>query len=94
MSWLQPAGIAWLRESNIPDRDRDIGDAAVLAMLDDEVRVKRDRQGVPYIYAETLADALRVQGFVTAQDRLSQMLITPRTDSRTLVRTDRGGRPA
>ena len=43
------AGIAWLRESNIPDRDRDIGDATVLAMLDDEVRVKRDRQGVPYI---------------------------------------------
>ena len=70
------AGIAWLRESNIPDRDRDVGDAAVLAMLDDEVRVKRDRQGVPYIYAETLADALRVQGFVTAQDRLSQMLLT------------------
>ena len=70
------AGIAWLRESNIPDRDRDIGDAAVLAMLDDEVSVKRDRLGVPYIYAETLADALRVQGFVTAQDRLSQMLLT------------------
>ncbi|MCY3988541.1 MAG: penicillin acylase family protein, partial [Gammaproteobacteria bacterium] len=70
------AGIAWLSESNIPDRDRDIGDAAVLAMLNDEVRVKRDRQGVPYIYAQTLADALRVQGFVTAQDRLSQMLLT------------------
>ena len=70
------AGIGWLRESNIPDRGRDIGDAGVLAMLDDEVRVKRDRQGVPYIYAETLADALRVQGFVTAQDRLSQMLLT------------------
>lgn len=70
------AGIAWLSESNVPDRDRDVGDAAVLAMLDNEVRVKRDRQGVPYIYAETLADALRVQGFVTAQDRLSQMLLT------------------
>ncbi|MCY3816007.1 MAG: penicillin acylase family protein, partial [Gammaproteobacteria bacterium] len=70
------ASIAWLSESNIPDRDRDIGDAAVLAMLNDEVRVKRDRQGVPYIYAQTLADALRVQGFVTAQDRLSQMLLT------------------
>ena len=67
---------AWLKESNIPDRDRDIGDSTVLAMLDDEVRVKRDRQGVPYIYAETLADALRTQGFVTAQDRLSQMLLT------------------
>lgn len=45
-------------------------------MLDAEVRVKRDRHGVPYIYADTLADVLRVQGFVTAQDRLSQMLLT------------------
>ena len=66
----------WLRQSNLPDRDREVRDAAVLAMLDDEVRVRRDRQGIPYIYAETLADALRVQGFVTAQDRLSQMLLT------------------
>ena len=70
------AGFAWLKESNIPDRGRDIRDATVLAMLDAEVRVKRDRQGIPYIYADTLADALRAQGFVTAQDRLSQMLLT------------------
>jgi len=41
------AGIAWLRQSNIPERHRDVGDAEVLAMLDDEVRVKRGRQGFP-----------------------------------------------
>lgn len=68
--------VAWLRSSNIPDRDRDIDNPTVLGMLDSAVRVKRDRQGIPYIYAETLADALRIQGFVTAQDRLAQMLLT------------------
>ena len=69
-------GLARIRAGNIPDRDRNIEDPRVLAMLDAEVRVKRDRHGVPYIYADTLADVLRVQGFVTAQDRLSQMLLT------------------
>ena len=53
---------AWIRAANIPDRDRNIEDPRVLAMLDAEVRVQRDRHGVPYIYAETLADVLRVQG--------------------------------
>ena len=69
-------GLDWIRSSNVPDRGRDIEDPMVLEMLDAEVRVKRDRQGIPYIYAETLADAIRIQGFVTAQDRLSQMLLT------------------
>lgn len=47
-----------------------------LAVLDAPVTVKRDRYGIPYIYAETLADAIRVQGFITAQDRLTQLLLT------------------
>ncbi|MCY3987627.1 MAG: penicillin acylase family protein, partial [Gammaproteobacteria bacterium] len=34
-------------------------------MLDAPVTVKRDRCGVPYIYAQSLADAIRAQGFVT-----------------------------
>ena len=69
-------GILWLRSSNVPERGGQIDDARVLNVLDGEVRVKRDRQGIPYIYAGTLADAIRIQGFVTAQDRLSQMLLT------------------
>ena len=47
-----------------------------LGVLDAPVTVKRDRYGVPYIYAQSLADAIRAQGFVTAQDRLTQMLLT------------------
>ncbi|MBN1670396.1 MAG: penicillin acylase family protein [Kiritimatiellae bacterium] len=41
-----------------------------------EVIVKRDEKGMAYIYAERLDDALKAQGFVTAQDRLTQMALT------------------
>jgi penicillin G amidase len=44
-----------------------------LAILAAPVRVLRDDQGIPYIYAETLDDALRAQGWVTAQDRGFQL---------------------
>ena len=47
-----------------------------LAVLDAPVTVKRDAYGIPYIYAQGLADAIRVQGYVTAQDRLTQLLLT------------------
>jgi penicillin amidase len=40
------------------------------------VRVLRDEKGMAYIYADNLIDALRAQGFVTAQDRLFQMELT------------------
>ena len=69
-------GLAWLRSSNLPDRGGDLDEPVTLRILDADVRVKRDRRAIPYIYAETLADAMRIQGFVTAQDRLSQILLT------------------
>src|SRR5206468_5839181 len=37
------------------------------------VIVRRDAVGVPHIQAETILDAVRAQGYVTAQDRLWQM---------------------
>lgn len=40
--------------------------------LDRAVTVHRDEIGIPYIFAESLADAIRAQGFITAQDRLFQ----------------------
>ncbi len=70
------AGLLWLRSSNLPERSRHISDARVLGILDSAATVKRDRQGVPYVYADSLADAIRIQGFVTTQDRLAQMLLT------------------
>ncbi len=37
------------------------------------VEVLRDKHGIPHVYAQTVADLLRAQGFVHAQDRLWQM---------------------
>lgn len=41
--------------------------------LDSEVRVLRGDDGVPYVYASSLDDALTAQGFLHAQDRLFQL---------------------
>lgn len=41
--------------------------------LKDQVRVVRDRFGIPHIYAKNLDDLFFAQGFVQAQDRLFQI---------------------
>src|SRR6188508_1993558 len=43
------------------------------AGLKDEVTVRRDGRGIPYIEAKTDADLYFAQGYVTASDRLWQM---------------------
>src|SRR5215467_12958821 len=47
--------------------------------LDSAVEVRRDRWGVPHIYARTQHDVFFAQGFVAAQDRLWQMDMWRRT---------------
>jgi penicillin G amidase len=49
-----------------------------LAGLSGEARVVRDRYGVPHIFANSTNDAVRVLGYVHAQDRLFQMEMTRR----------------
>ncbi|HMC56255.1 MAG TPA: penicillin acylase family protein [Gemmatimonadaceae bacterium] len=49
------------------------------AGLDSAVEVRRDRWGVPHIYAKTQRDLFFAQGFVAAQDRLFQMDLWRRT---------------
>lgn len=44
-----------------------------IAGLDSAVEVRRDRWGVPHIYARTVSDLFFAQGYVAAQDRLWQM---------------------
>jgi penicillin amidase len=46
-----------------------------LTGLDSGVEVRRDRWGVPHIYARTAHDVFFAQGYVAAQDRLFQMEI-------------------
>ena len=43
-----------------------------VAGLDSAVEVRRDRWGVPHIYARTTHDVYFAQGYVAAQDRLFQ----------------------
>ncbi len=45
----------------------------VLSPLQAQVKVLRDDAGIPYIYADSLDDALTAQGFIHAQDRIFQM---------------------
>lgn len=44
-----------------------------LDILEAEVKVSRDMYGVPYIHAQNLADLIKAQGFVVAQDRIFQV---------------------
>ena len=50
-------------------------------ILDEEVTVTRDEQGVPHIKASSDADLYRAQGFVQAQDRMFQMDLSRRQAS-------------
>ncbi|HKG91048.1 MAG TPA: penicillin acylase family protein [Gemmatimonadaceae bacterium] len=52
---------------------------ATLPGLDSAVEVRRDRWGVPHIYARTQRDLFMAQGYVAAQDRLWQMEMWRRT---------------
>ena len=41
--------------------------------LEGEVEVLRDERGIPHIYADTIGDLMRAQGYVQAQDRFFEM---------------------
>lgn len=44
-----------------------------VAGLQGEVEVLRDERGIPHIYADTMGDLMRAQGYVQAQDRFFEM---------------------
>lgn len=50
-----------------------MGGVLNLAGLRAPVEIRRDRMGIPHVYAETLVDLFFGQGFAAAQDRLWQM---------------------
>lgn len=66
LALLSGAGYAWLCQADGFQADGTLR----LSVLDAPVRVLRDEQGVPYLYAQSVADVLRAQGFITAQDHL------------------------
>jgi len=60
-------------------------DAISLPGLEGPARILRDVDGMPHIYAHSERDALFLQGWVTAQDRLFQIDVLRRTASGTLA---------
>ena len=63
------AGFLYLSNANLYQSDGQVK----LKGLSSAARVIRDEKGMPYIFAENLSDLIKVQGYVTAQDRLFQM---------------------
>lgn len=55
------------------DRLARLDGRVTVAGLDSSVEVRRDRWGVPHLYARTVHDLFLAQGYVAAQDRLWQM---------------------
>ncbi|QSB16446.1 penicillin acylase family protein [Natronosporangium hydrolyticum] len=59
----------WTVRRAFPSHDGELA----LPALDSPVTVYRDQHGVPQIYAETVEDLFRAQGFTHAQDRFWEM---------------------
>jgi penicillin G amidase len=67
---LLVVGLIWyVPRIDAPQREGSID----VPSLAGEVRVLRGEDGVPYLYADSLDDALTAQGFLHAQDRLFQL---------------------
>jgi penicillin amidase len=66
--------LCWRTRASLPVLDGAISVRGLLA----PVEVLRDARGVPHIRAQSIADALFAQGYVTAQDRLWQMDLSRR----------------
>lgn len=67
--WLR-----WRTHATLPILDGTISQPG----LSSRVEILRDARGVPHIRAQSMADALFAQGYVTAQDRLWQMDLSRR----------------
>ena len=70
------AGGLWFARRSLPRLE-----AEVAAAVSAPVTVYRDAYGVPHIHAESLEDAVFVQGYLHAQDRLFQMDLNRRAAS-------------
>ena len=66
--------LGWRTRASLP-----VLDGAIPTLgLSTQVEVLRDSHGVPHIRAQSVADALFTQGYITAQDRLWQMDLSRR----------------
>ena len=72
--------LAWLVRRNLPPAE-----GARLPGLSSEVRVAFDDRGVATVTAASVADALRVQGYLTARERAFQLELSRRAASGALA---------
>ncbi len=68
---LDPFSGVWANAREAEDYTRD--QQLSLEALDGPVSVRYDTLGIPHVFATNYLDAIRVQGYVTARDRLWQM---------------------
>src|SRR6185312_2505419 len=61
-------GYYWIFVRPLPQTSGEIR-----TLVSQPVEVVRDQLGAPHIHAQTIDDALFVQGYVTAEDRMFQM---------------------
>lgn len=66
---LAKAALTWLGRRRLSQVDGSL----TLSGLTGSVEIFRDRWGIPHIYAANIHDLFFAQGFVHAQDRLSEL---------------------
>lgn len=74
------AAAAVVVRRHLPDDD-----APLIEGIAEPTRVDLDARGIPTVHAATLLDALRVQGYVTARERLFQMEMQRRVADGTMA---------
>ena len=62
----------WRAHGGLPEWNGEV----TIAGIDRPVRILRDKHGIPHVLAKTEKDAMFAQGFVHAQDRLWQLMLT------------------
>ncbi len=70
---VKPPAIIYDRPDYFPAVEQAADEAIVLDGLSSAVRVVFDNHGVPHVYGSDVNDVIRVQGYVTARQRLFQM---------------------
>ena len=71
--YLSVASLMYLATGALRAQQAVVTESLGVAGLRAPVEVRRDRWGVPHIYAKNQRDLFFAQGFVAAQDRLFQM---------------------
>src|SRR5688572_10775269 len=68
-----------LSSIRVPTAESAVQNSIAIKGLKDQVTIRRDERGIPYVEAKNDEDLYFAQGYATAQDRLWQMDLLRRT---------------